>query len=541
MSTGTNLRRQRGKYRDALSQRDEPEPRRVLNIYYPYVSYFGERVPRILDVPGRIRAQNTNALDEVPDSTWFTNRIGRYTMTPEQVRRGPGQNGPETSQPWTLRGTKVGGVSIGFRIKDGRGDTYLLKFDQKGWPELETGAHVVTQRLLWAVGYHVPEDDIIFFEQTQFRLPEDATFKDRFGQKRPLDRKYFEQILNMVDRRDDGSFRGLASKFLPGRPLGGYSQYGTRDDDPNDLVPHQHRRELRGQYVVFSWLNHTDLKKGNWLDMWVQNPTDPSQRYIKHHLIDFGKSLGVMALTNDILHEGFLYTVDLADFFLSAPTWGLWLRPWERIIVPDLPGVGAFDSKAFDPSTWKPRIPFEPFNRRNRFDDFWAAKILMRLSKAHISAAVEAGRYSSAESKRYLTRILVERQLKIARWAFARVNPLDHFRIDTNHRPVLCFVDLWLGYRLGENQPSRAEEGTTYEIAYYDYDGTMIGRDKAIPTREGNTCTSALTPTPRRTDGYTIVSIRTRRPIHPKLAPTHVHLAKNPETGTYRVIGVRRL
>ena len=33
-------------------------------------------------------ARNVNALDEVPDSSWFTNRLGRRPMTAEEIARG---------------------------------------------------------------------------------------------------------------------------------------------------------------------------------------------------------------------------------------------------------------------------------------------------------------------------------------------------------------------------------------------------------------------------------------------------------------------
>ena len=36
-----------------------------------------------------VRAMNVNSLDEVPDSTWFTNRIGRREMSIAEIVRGP--------------------------------------------------------------------------------------------------------------------------------------------------------------------------------------------------------------------------------------------------------------------------------------------------------------------------------------------------------------------------------------------------------------------------------------------------------------------
>ena len=45
-----------------------------------------------------LRAQNTNTLGEVPDSSWFTNRIGIRDMTPEELARGADRTGGRTRQ-----------------------------------------------------------------------------------------------------------------------------------------------------------------------------------------------------------------------------------------------------------------------------------------------------------------------------------------------------------------------------------------------------------------------------------------------------------
>jgi len=42
-------------------------------------------------VRSRGPALNVNTLGEVPDSSWFTNRLGRYDMTIDEVVRGPNQ------------------------------------------------------------------------------------------------------------------------------------------------------------------------------------------------------------------------------------------------------------------------------------------------------------------------------------------------------------------------------------------------------------------------------------------------------------------
>src|SRR6185295_17167103 len=40
-------------------------------------------------VESRGRALNVNTLDEVPESSWFTNRLGRHDMTIAEIVRGP--------------------------------------------------------------------------------------------------------------------------------------------------------------------------------------------------------------------------------------------------------------------------------------------------------------------------------------------------------------------------------------------------------------------------------------------------------------------
>ena len=43
-----------------------------------------------------VRAQNLNTIDEVPDSSWFTNRIGTRQLSIEELVRGPNRrDGPD--------------------------------------------------------------------------------------------------------------------------------------------------------------------------------------------------------------------------------------------------------------------------------------------------------------------------------------------------------------------------------------------------------------------------------------------------------------
>ena len=64
----------------------------------------------------------------------------------------------------------------------------------------------------------------------------------------------------------DGTYRVVASKGISGKDVGPFRYYGTRPDDPNDIHPHEHRRELRAMRVFGAWLNHDDSRAINTRD-----------------------------------------------------------------------------------------------------------------------------------------------------------------------------------------------------------------------------------------------------------------------------------
>src|SRR5262249_54044879 len=88
-----------------------------------------------------IRALNINTVGAVPDSSWFQNRHATNRMSLDALTRGPNTgSGPSIDQPWVVIGAKTEGVTPGIRIRDSRGDVYIIKFDPPQNPELATAA-----------------------------------------------------------------------------------------------------------------------------------------------------------------------------------------------------------------------------------------------------------------------------------------------------------------------------------------------------------------------------------------------------------------
>jgi len=385
------------------------------------------------------QAMNVDAFDEVYNSSWFTNRNAAKEMSLEKIARGPDTGaGPDTSGIWTIFRAKTQGVTPGFSIEDSRGERYVIKFDPIGYPEMSTGAEIVSTKLFYAAGYNVPENYICYFHPKILRLGEGVTVKDLEGKKRLMNQKDLDDILNRVQKLPDGIIRVTASKYLAGKPIGSYKYGDVRKDDGNDVIPHQHRRELRGLRVMAAWLNHYDTKANNSLDVYL------NEGYVRHYLIDFGSTLGSQGdepMPPEIGREGI---ADPDKVVKSIGSFGTYTRPWEETPKIKYPSIGYFVSKNFNPHKYRYILPNPAFNNATGRDLYWGAKLVMSFSDEQIRKAVEQGRYSDPEAAEYLVKTLIERRDIIGKYYFNSLPPLDGFQIsktdDGSSR--LCFLDL---------------------------------------------------------------------------------------------------
>ena len=177
----------------------------------------------------------------------------------------------------------------------------------------------------------------------------------------------------------NGRYRVLVSRFAEGAPLGNFRYYGTRPDDPNDIIPHEDRRELRAARVFGAWLNHDDSRGVNSLDM-LQ--TDGARRYVKHYMFDFGSIMGSGTVFAQRHRAGNEYIVDWAPGWLTLATLGLYTRDWLHIDYPDVPpSVGRFEGHSFDPLKWRPEYPNTAFDNMRADDAFWAARIVRKVQR----------------------------------------------------------------------------------------------------------------------------------------------------------------
>ena len=370
-----------------------------------------------------VRAQNVNTVDQVPDSSWFTNRAGFLPLTAEDVFKGPDTGTGPAPGEWTVTSSKSDGVTPGFTIRDANGQIWFLKFDPPGFPGMATGTEVTVTKLIWALGYHVPENHIAYMRREQLAIGENARFTLPGGKRRPMRLDDLDTLLKRADREPDGSYRVVASGALPGRPIGRIRFVGTRPDDPNDIVAHQHRRDLRGYGVFAAWLNHVDAKAINSLDTLI---TENGRSYVRHHLIDFGSALGSGGIAPAHYWEGHEYLVEPGGILTQMAGFGFLFAKWQTARFYEAPSIGRLpESNArFDPEAWKPRVPNQAFLHSRADDKFWAAQKLMALTNEHLRAAVRAGDFRDPQSEAFLVRALAERRDAIGRAYLTAINPI---------------------------------------------------------------------------------------------------------------------
>lgn len=379
------------------------------------------------DAPGdptpNVRARNLNTIDEVPDSNWFTNRMSpRPAMLPEltALMQHPGP----AEGPWVIVSSKSDGVSPGFTIRDAHGATWFLKFDPLDHPEMASGAEVVASRLLRVLGYHVPDNHVAYMRADQIVIGPSAMYTPYLAKPRPMRPGDVEHLLRGAARSADGTYRVLASRQLPGRPVGGFRFHGTRPDDPNDVVPHEHRRELRGLGIFAAWINHVDARGANTLDTVIDIGT---HKVVRHHLLDFGSTFGSAGIKARPFWEGHARALpSTSELLRGMATFGFSVPAFRDIPVFEHPSLGRLQAieATWDPREWKGRAPNPAVVRMRADDAFWAARRVASFTDEMLRAAVNEARFSDRAAADYLTAWLARRRDAIARAYLADVNPI---------------------------------------------------------------------------------------------------------------------
>jgi hypothetical protein len=476
---------------DPLAREPAPMPvakplNRPINEYFDFfLNTFGDPGDSRKHAPAPSQAINT--LGEVPDSAWYTNR----RLSIEEMVRGPGASRPPaTDKPWSVLSGKNEGITPGLVVRDSAGRRYFLKFDPMSNPEMASAADIIGSKFFYALGYNTPENYIVSFTREQLVVDPKSKFRNPSGRDRSMKPSDIDAVLHRVPRDKEGRYRALASLGLDGEVLGPFRYFGTRKDDPNDIVEHQNRRDLRGLYVFAAWLNHTDTKSINSLDTLVE---ENGVRYIRHHLIDFGAILGSDSFEAKSPRAGNVFLYDFKPAAWQFLSLGLYVPGWMRADFPRLPAAGRLEYEQFDAAHWKNNYPNPAFELRTPGDTFWAAKRVVAFTDEAIRAIVATAKYTDPKAADWVARCIIERREKIGAAFLEDVLPLDNIAVRDGR---LVFDDLAVKHGYAEKRP--------YTIQWSAFDN-MANRKSPIPGATGP-------DVPRGVSQYLVADIQADNP-----------------------------
>ena len=444
--------------------------------------------------PSGLRAQNINTIDEVPDSSWFTNRIGARPVTVDEAVRGPNVGEPPDPSRWVISREKSAGGKPGVTARDAKGETWFLEFDPPYYPEAATAAVVMASKFFWAAGFNVVESYLTTFDPKRVELDPEAMFKRPNGKRTRATRQDLDQLLERAARNPDGTYRVIAGRLIPGRILGKFRYDGTRPDDPNDLVPHQHRRELRGLYVFGAWTNMTDFKGHNTMDTLI---VENGRGVVKHYLQDVGSTFGV---ANDIhQHDlGWEHFVQIGTAMKRIGTFGLALPPWATVkYTATGPSIGNLEGDRFDPRTWRTHTANPATIEMREDDTFWAARRVAAFNEEMIRAIVHTGEFSDPAAEQALGDVLLKRRDKILRAYLPAINPIVTPRLENNR----------LSFENAAVAAGVANEPELYRASWFQFDNATGESRPLSETTSATTTIDAPAGLPTAADSFILVEL----------------------------------
>lgn len=498
-------------------------PREVVDLHERIRSLLGGADGGGVDAP----AGNVNTIDEVPDSSWYTNRVGSRPLSAAEIVRGPNRDDGPADGIWWVTSGKNDGVTPGFTIEDARGVRWLLKFDPPGHEGMASCAEIISTKLLWALGYHVPENHLVRLRPDRLAMREGATVRPFGARTRRMRPDDILGILRGTPHDADGTYRVLASRMLEGAPLGGFRFHGTRPDDPNDVVPHEDRRELRALRVFSAWINHVEIRGSNTLDTLV---VEGGRARVRHHLIDFGGTLGSATTGPRPRWLGYEYLWDGDRAWRSILSFGLGAPPWSGASFVEGPVIGRLEEngRAFDAEAWKPRIPNPAFARARADDTFWAARKLSAMSAALLRAVVGAAGVPDAGAEMRLVEVLRQRRDAILRRHLPAVNPIVDPRIEGE---VLVFGNAAVEAAVADAPPR-------YEAVWWAFDNQTGATAPLGETGAGGP--RVATPgLPAAEGSYIRADVRAVGGPAAWARPAHIYFRR--DGSAWRLVGFERL
>ena len=420
---------------------------------------FYRPLSEMLGVVSSGESVNVNSMDEVPDSAWFTSRLGNRAVSLEELRLAGCSPDvildPEHAADgsWIIDKGKIEGETPGFRMNvPGKGKYFVKAESLDNAPERMAASGVIGAAVYHAAGYNTACEQVVYVRPAVLKLlPGLVSRQGNFGDLKRFDQKALDEMLAHSTKRD-GLVRLSASARIRGYGLGQFRYEGTRDDDPNDVIPHEDRRELRGMRVLAAWIDRHDAREANTFDSWLADAktgADSSPGHVIHYQLDMNETLGSLWAWDEISRRlGQSYVVDWGDTTADFFSLGSIARPWDTVAMTTGREIfGYFDVKHFDPDGWKNEYPNKAFSRMTERDGAWMARILAHFTPEMVATLAKMGDFTDPGNTAFLATTLQGRLDRLLERYLTKLSPIADLRMENGS--TLCGVDLaeWRGLR----------------------------------------------------------------------------------------------
>jgi hypothetical protein len=454
---------------------------------------------RVLSLEGATPALDVNAMDEVPCSTWFCPRNHLRPMSLDEIAAGPPTAAPV--EPFTIVKGKDEGAATGFQIIDANKHKFMLKVDPAAHFGMATGAELVGYRFFHAAGYYVPGALHADLADADLKLDPHATFKLYDVEKRPLTWERVHAQLAGVARLPDGRIRAVAVPWIPGEILGGFDLKGRRHDDPNDRIPHEQRRSLRANWILFAWLAVLDPSAINTMETVV---VEDGRRFVRHYHFDFGCALGSATVSPAAPAQLGEYPIEVGRSLRAIGSLGLYHRPfederdqWSRFVTAH-PSIGYLTAETFDPDQFRTNRKLPTHMRMTDRDAYWGTKIVTAFTDAQIEAVMGTADLPAADAAYAVHALEVRRDILGRR--YLRVMAAVEEPAPSADGSQVCFQDLAIarGYALPAEARYRVEVSDGRGARLFAGEQPAGGARSCVPIAAGQVGS-----------GYRVVSIAT--------------------------------
>jgi hypothetical protein len=493
-------------------------------------------IDRIMSLDSWTPAQDVNAADEVPCSTWYCPRNHLHPMTPDEIVAGARAGSAPPRLPLTITSGKARGDALGFETVDANGRKFLVKLDRAGELGLNTASELLGNAVFHAAGYNVPGAYVMDLDPTALGLDPHATYLVYNVQHRPFTVSALTSKLALAEHLPDGRIRAVVIPWLEGQPMGGFDMKGTRPGDANDRIPHQLRRSLRASRIVCAWLSVLDPGPANTVDVLV---VDAGRRFVRHNFIDFGSALG--SATDHIkgTHQEGEYSLEVGRTLASLFSFGIYQRPFQRrraefdMLAGNYTSIGYFPAETFNPDTYRNERKNPAFMRLTDRDAYWGAKLVTSFTDPQIEAIVQATHLPEPDAS-YLTHALKVRRDIIGRRYMRPMAAVETPQVSADGGQ-LCFDDAAVAR--GYVAPTEA----SYQIRVRDVASATGPAPATAWSQQASTGARTCVPfgDAGPGSGYRVVEIRTRLGTQVSKA-ARVHLRWRQEEARFVVVGLER-